>query len=465
MTELGTEAELPQCPDCGYRGKAVRRLSPRIYFGAIPFVLLSLVLVLLFPPSIVAVVALGYWLFIKKTCPQCKSENIRTQPRHRDDASSRDVTPTVAVSLATTAPFFSLALRARARHDDCGARDKLYSFGGGGLTVAATFSERLREWREVVSTAPTAEDPEVLGGRQAEHFLHTLVQSHFNFKGASLYPNKRVPAGYRRREIDLIVVTAKRIHIIEIKNWSGSLRIVGNRWVQTNRNGREIEHPDLVADHQDKNVVLIEYLRRQGVQLDPKVQAKYLSNKVIFMNPRLVVQDRAITNHPDVLLPHRLNSYLNQQRPSGFGELILGSLVQWCLDTESADVVMDGYFGSLTPDKVAGVRAAVDQLGTWDTLQYFGSRVEIGDLIQVSVGGAVVSREQIGGRCICPVRWTRHKTWGLFKALTGVGPLGWLHLPDGARPLSPSDFVFFHRPGEQAPIQIPLLGLNAITVG
>ncbi|MFO0865047.1 MAG: nuclease-related domain-containing protein [Gemmataceae bacterium] len=331
--------------------------------------------------------------------------------------------------------------------------------------MAATFSERLREWREVVSAAPAAEDPEVLGGRQAERFLHTLVQSHFNFQGASLYPNKRVPAGHRRREIDLIVVTAKRIHIIEIKNWSGSLRIIGHRWVQTNRNGREIEHPDLVADHQDKNVVLIEYLRRQGVQLNPKVQAKYLSNKVIFMNPRLVVHDRAIANHPDVLLPHKLDSYLNQQRRSGFGERILGSLVQWCLDTESADVVMDGYFGSLTPDKVVAVRAAVDRLGTWDTLQYFGSRVEIGDLIRVSVGGAVVSREQIGDRCHCPVRWTRHKTWGLFKALTGFGSLGRLHLPSGSRPLSPADFVFFHRPGEPAPTQIPLLGLDAITLG
>lgn len=331
--------------------------------------------------------------------------------------------------------------------------------------MAAKFLERLREWREVVSVARTAEDPEVLGGRQAEHFLHTLVQSHFNFKGASLYPNKRVPAGYCRREIDLIVVTAKRIHIIEIKNWSGSLRIVGHRWVQTNRNGREIEHRDLVADHQDKNVVLIEYLRHQGVRLDPKVQAKYLSNKVIFMNPRLVVHDQAITDHPDVLLPHRLNAYLNRQRRSGFGERILGSLVQWCLDTEAADVVMDGYFDSLTPDKVARVRAAVEQLGTWDTLQYFGSRVEIGDLIHLSVGGDVVSREQIGGRRSCQVRWTRNKTWGLFKALTGTGSLGWLDLPSGARPISPSDFVFFHRPGESAPTQVPLLGLEGITLG
>lgn len=325
--------------------------------------------------------------------------------------------------------------------------------------------DRLREWREVVSTSPILEDSAVLGGRRAEDFLHTLVQSHDNFKGASLYPNKRVPAGNRRREIDLIVVTAKCVHVIEVKNWSGSLRRVGDRWLQTNRNNREIAHPDLVADHQDKNAALVEYLRRQGVELDPKARAKYLSNKVIFMNSRLIVHDRTISDHPDVLLPSRLDSYLNQQRRSGFGERILGSVVQWCLDTESADTVMDGYFGGLTPDKVAGVRAAVDRLATWDSLQYFGSRIEIGDLIRISVGDEVVPRERIGDRRSCPVRWTRRKAWGLFKALTGFGSLGRLHLPDGARPLSSEDFVFFHRAGDPAPTRIPLLGLSAITLG
>src|SRR5690606_28386865 len=105
-------------------------------------------------------------------------------------------------------------------------------------SMAMSVFDRLREWRKVASTSPMLEDADVLGGREAEHFLNTLVQSRGNFKGAGLFPNKRVPAGNRRREIDLIVVTAKRIHVIEIKNWSGSLRVVGDRWVQVNRNNR-----------------------------------------------------------------------------------------------------------------------------------------------------------------------------------------------------------------------------------
>lgn len=331
--------------------------------------------------------------------------------------------------------------------------------------MAMGLLDRLRVWRAIAATSPSLEDPEVLAGRRAERFLVSLVQSRENFKGASLYPNKRVPAGGRRREIDLLVVTPNRIHVIEVKNWSGSLRVERGLWIQTNRNHREIEHPDLVADHKDKNAALVAHLRREGARLDPSAQAKYLSNKVVFMNDRLVVQDRAISEHPDVLLASRLDAYLNRQRRSGFGERVLGSIVQWCLDSESADAVVDGCLSGLAPDNVAKIRGAIDRLPTWDSLRYFGSRVECGDLIHVSVGGVKLPRASFVDRRAYPVRWTRNKALGLVKAVTGLGTLGRLDLPDGSRPLSPEDFVFFHRAGEPEPVQVPLLGLDAIILG
>lgn len=330
-----------------------------------------------------------------------------------------------------------------------------------GMSVA----ERLREWRQVVATAPVAEAPEVLGGRRAEQFLSALVRSHYQFQGASLYPGRRVPAAYRRREIDLIVVTARRIHVIEIKNWSGSLRVVGNRWVQTNRNGRVIEHPDLAADHQDRSAALIDYLRGRGVALDPKARSKYLSSKIIFMNPRLAIHDKAIADHPDVLIAGRLDAYLNQRQRFGIGDRIVGSVIQWCLDTETAGAVMDGYLGALTTETVAAVRTAVADLSTWDSLRYHGSKVENGDVLRLSVGGRVIVREQIGRHVACPVRWTRRPTLGLIRALIGVGPPGRLHLPGDVLPITTRDFVLFHRAGEPDPAEIPLLKLNEITIG
>ncbi len=104
MTEGARESDLPQCPDCGYRGSPIRRLSPRLYVGAIPFTLVGLMFVVAYPLSIIPLTALGYWLFIKKTCPQCKSENISASSKAADSdpATHSARVPTEAVQGATT---------------------------------------------------------------------------------------------------------------------------------------------------------------------------------------------------------------------------------------------------------------------------------------------------------------------------------------------------------------------------
>ncbi len=80
MNETASDTDLPRCQDCGYQGRQVRRLSPRAYVGAIPFTLVGLLIVVAYPLSIVALAAIGYWIFVKKTCPKCKSENINSSP-------------------------------------------------------------------------------------------------------------------------------------------------------------------------------------------------------------------------------------------------------------------------------------------------------------------------------------------------------------------------------------------------
>ena len=75
------DADCPQCHDCGYQGQPIRRVSPRLYIGGIPFAFVGLVLIAVYPLSIIAWAAstitwaaVGYWLFVKKTCPKCTSE-------------------------------------------------------------------------------------------------------------------------------------------------------------------------------------------------------------------------------------------------------------------------------------------------------------------------------------------------------------------------------------------------------
>jgi len=329
-----------------------------------------------------------------------------------------------------------------------------------------SLTSRLQDWHSLTKLSPAFEDPEVRAGRQGEKYLHTLLTSHVHFKGATIFPNKRVPAGRRRREIDLLVVTSKRIHVIEVKNWSGSLRIAGDAWIQTTRDGIEREHPNLLTDQHEKNVVLMRYLERQGMQLEAGLHDRYFCNKVLFINPRLHVQDAAIWQHPDVLMPSRLDAFLEQQPKKIFGERVLGSIVQWCLDSENANIVMDGYFGSLPAEKVSAIKEAFDRLGTWDALHYYGERIETGDLIHVVAGGQLIKRDRFLDKRLYSLGWPRNRTTGLMKALFGIGSLGCLEYGGGfSTPLRTDDYAYFHRPGESAPVEVKLIELDSISIG
>lgn len=326
---------------------------------------------------------------------------------------------------------------------------------------------RLADWRRLVAVSPRRDDPQVVGGRVAEEYLQCLIQAHRQFRGATLYPNRRVPAGRRRREIDLIVVSPHRLHLIEVKNWSGSLKLDRGQWVQLNRNGLAIRHPDLVNDHRDKADALFGYLDREGVRLTPDQRKRYASNKVLFVNPKLQIESSVIADHPDVLPSYRLDRYLSAQRRDSFGERLLGSIAQWCLDSDSASTVLDGLLGRLPPDMVARVNAALGKLGTWDSLHFHGGRIETGDLIRLDLGGRTADRNQFGRDIAMKLHWTRNRWWGLAKALwgerlgvleTGVSGLGWVEL-------DLADNVLFHKAGEPNPTPVPLASLDEIRLG
>lgn len=85
--------------------------------------------------------------------------------------------------------------------------------------------DRLKAWRDLMRADYTPEDPEVAAGRAAEQFLRTLVESNLKHKGAYCFLGKRVPSQRHKRrfEIDLVVLTKKHLHFLEVKNWSGDL--------------------------------------------------------------------------------------------------------------------------------------------------------------------------------------------------------------------------------------------------
>ena len=177
---------------------------------------------------------------------------------------------------------------------------------------------RLRQWTEIQKVGPTLEAPDVTGGRDAELVLKQLVGASFAFKDGHVFAARRIPSKRqgRRREIDLIVCTPRMIHLIEVKNWSGTLSVDHGRWRQTRRSGDVVDHGDLIQTNLLKQDAVVEYLHDRGIAVDEKLIRDHIVTEIIFMNPRLEL-DPAIEALPEIITRRELDHYLGRQAQGG----------------------------------------------------------------------------------------------------------------------------------------------------
>jgi hypothetical protein len=322
--------------------------------------------------------------------------------------------------------------------------------------------ERLRTWWTARRERPILEDPAVQYGRDAELFLHELVTTHFNHKGAYLFTGRRVPCPRRRmrREIDLIVLTTKMISLIEVKSWSGELIDRGKIWVQVRRGGDELQHPNLIEDNLEKRNAFLDYLRQHGLGTERDFAARHVCQKIVFTNPNLTVGP-SIRAHPDVITRDKLAAFLDQQQSAGFAQRVFCSVIEFCLGADTAQSVT----GSIGKEQFAALVKCVGEIRTWDRLRLFGGKVLTGDLYELQIGGRQLPRDELGPTASIRVNWSRGK-WGLFKALTGLGAVGRLRLPlSGRQALTALDGLTFHAVGDASPTALPLTRIEEIVLG
>src|SRR5438067_2419744 len=110
------------------------------------------------------------------------------------------------------------------------------------ISAAQDWRQRLERWAEVRRASSFAERPEVAAGRRGELNTRRWVGQHLKTRFGAVFGGKRVPRDMRaasmgRYEIDLVVVTPRRVVALETKNWSGRLRLDGERWVHERRDG------------------------------------------------------------------------------------------------------------------------------------------------------------------------------------------------------------------------------------
>jgi hypothetical protein len=327
-----------------------------------------------------------------------------------------------------------------------------------------SWERRLANWHEMMRVRPHAELPEVLAGARGELSLRRVMGRHQSSRFGHIFGGKRVPrdpanpaAG--RYEIDLVVVTPRRIAIIEVKHWSGTLRLDGEQWVYQRRSG-EVRAFDSLVEHNDSKVrALHQHLQATGLD----VPRDRFSQVVVFTHPRLDLDER-LAAHPNVFTLYDL-----QVSGSRFGrgvsgsELLLARLIERCAKPETASKLTDGLLEMMTPATTAKIAEVVGRLRTWDVVRLHGGRELIGDLLWVRAGGR--RTDALAAGRTASLHWWRGKLWGLVP-LIGLAPFGRLGgnlLPTTA--VGMDDCVYFHEAGRPRPSVIALPHVDELRTG
>ena len=339
------------------------------------------------------------------------------------------------------------------------------------LPPATTWQERVSRWSHIRRTPVFLERAEVRAGRRGEQVTRRWIGQQLRTNMGTVFGGKRVPrdmtaASMGRYEIDLVVVTPRRVVALETKNWSGRLRLDDGRWVHERRDGTVKVFGDLIAHNRNKLRALRDYLAQSGISLP---LARF-HQALIFDNPNLNL-DARIAAHPAVIEGRDVGLLFG--RPTGSMAYTLARIIERCAGSDGAQVWAEHVLDIITPGQKQAVCAALSRLRTWDTLTLRGGRVLQGDLYWLRVGDETFDAASLAPATTVDLCW-RRDIWGLVPILLADGAFGRMGdalLADsaggrrGERVLDVDDCLYFHEVGQPQPSVITLSAVDRIQVG
>ncbi|MHB8409430.1 MAG: nuclease-related domain-containing protein [Acidiferrobacterales bacterium] len=326
----------------------------------------------------------------------------------------------------------------------------------------------VQELREVIGPREQFEEREAKkAGDNAEQELHAIVRSKSHFGSARIFENKRVPlknARSRRGEIDLLVMTERRLYVLEVKNWSGRLDQSSDGWLYTPRVGAPRQEQDWIAWNRTKADGLREYLKDQGVD----IAADAVVSRMVFMNERIEL-DRAIADNQDVIARGQLEMYFNKQ-PGAYGnmERLLASLIEWLFSKER-EAASQGTLSGMSQATFKKACDSVAGLQTFDRVVLQGGRELPGDLHALSINGDRWNPDWPSGTELV-VRWPR-SLWSanriLWRAVVaGERPMwGIIETPTALQRFYHWEGVRFQEAGQVLCSWVPFQDIDRIVIG
>lgn len=336
---------------------------------------------------------------------------------------------------------------------------------------ATGWTERLARWRALRDASLFLEDCRTRAARQAETVTGRLVSVHHTVQFGHVFSNKRIPrdvkaAAMGRYETDLIVITPRRVVVLEVKNWSGSLRVQGDQWVQTQRSGNQLVHQNLLLHNRDKLRVLRQYLLHKGVNLP----AERFHQAVVFANPRLDI-DPALKGHPAVLEFDSLDSVLGGGTSAA--RVMAARLVEKLASAEAATALNQNLLDIIPPSLGKAAATAIAELRTWDRITLRGGRVLQGDVLWLRMHGTHCPAEVMNRGGAVSFYWRRDLVGGFLWVVLDGYPgymqgtiFGDQHrIPRRILPVDLDACAYFHEAGAPNPSIVALTHVERVELG
>ncbi|OQX25558.1 MAG: hypothetical protein BWK80_15005 [Desulfobacteraceae bacterium IS3] len=228
-------------------------------------------------------------------------------------------------------------------------------------------------------------------GDDAEISLRNEILKHENFFGCRIWTNKRVKKFFGDRgpnEIDIIVLSPKKLYTFECKNISGTLMINPNTCDQKNRwvifkvaygNDKFLNDDTKVKLNEDICELLklkTEKLQNYLLEKNIGIPDTCFESKVVFMNPNFKINDDQLTLFfGDIITYKNLQTYLEKQNISDYRHMI-SALVELCLNHEKDNIKEEKGF--LFKEFSRGLNdnteiiQVIDSLPSWDYVYLYG---------------------------------------------------------------------------------------------
>lgn len=271
-------------------------------------------------------------------------------------------------------------------------------------------SKRLEQAHQVANPREHKEAEHVKAGRDAESSFVSSLRSK-NLDVSSIFCGLRIPDEYqtRKREIDVVLLTARGIFCIEIKNWGGRVECSsgGDKWIQTKQRKltdnsfvtNHIEHDNGVKEIKIKTGLLREFLCRK----ECFIAENMFHYRVVFVNTSCELED-SILNDSHVINPSKVESFVSSfQR--GYLEVL-------------NEVFIPSWFrGHLSNSLMNEARQILGTIGTWDIVELNGGKRLYGDFREIK--GVSVDRKTVEA---LEFSHQRNRSLSLTWAVLGYSP-------------------------------------------